>query len=126
MNWTRGNPFDKAARYAAKLDGAGFLRWLLRRAVRFRRSLDPRGLSFPGQPDRTGDTVAAFEEDDGTPYAMPIEFQIAPDPEMFGRFLGFLGPLWINERPDEERGSRYEVMAGLVNLTGRGDCSRDM
>jgi hypothetical protein len=50
--------YDQAARYAAKhLDAEGFLRWLLPRAMAvrvFRRFLDTRTLTFPGEPDRTG------------------------------------------------------------------------
>ena len=38
------NPFDQASRYAAKLDPAGFLAWLLGAAVVFVRWLDTRRL----------------------------------------------------------------------------------
>lgn len=56
---------------------------------------------------------------------MPVEFQIEPDPEMFGRGLGYLGGLWREIRPSLHRGDRFEV--GLVvNLRGRGRCSRKM
>ena len=55
------NPFDQASRYAAKLDAAGHLAWLLRlapAALPFRGWLDTRTLPFPGDPERTCDTVA--------------------------------------------------------------------
>jgi hypothetical protein len=55
------NPFDKASRFAANLDAAGFLGWLLAlppQNYEFRGWLDTRGVAFPGHPDRTGDTVA--------------------------------------------------------------------
>ena len=45
---------------------------------------------------------------------------------MFGRALGYLGPLWLEYRPDPERGSRFWVSAIIVNLTGRGHTSQDM
>jgi hypothetical protein len=34
--------------------------------------------------------------------------------------------LWLNRRPDEERGSRFHVGAAVVNLTGSGEASRNM
>ncbi len=125
------NPFDKAARYAARLDPAGFVAWLLGLdASRFRFAgwLDTRGVVLPGESDQTADTVARLEDpaSGGMPWVVPIEFQIAPDPEMFGRFLEFLGKLWRTFRPDVERGSRYCLGAVVVNLTGRGDASRLM
>jgi hypothetical protein len=56
------NPYDKSARYTAKMDPPGFLRWLLPRMMQggyaFQRWLDTRRLPFPGEPDRTCDTVA--------------------------------------------------------------------
>src|SRR5262249_18557088 len=55
--------FDRASRYGAKLDPVGFLRWLLGEAtLLFRRWLDTRSLPFPGEPDRTCDTVACVVE----------------------------------------------------------------
>jgi hypothetical protein len=120
------NPYDKASRYAAKLDPRGFLSWLLGVALLFRAWLDTRRLSFPGQPDRTCDTVAHVEDPQGRPWALLVEFQVRPDAEMFGRALGYLGPLWLEYRPDPERGSRFWVSAVIVNLTGRGHTSQDM
>ncbi len=43
---------------------------------------------------------------------------------MFGRLLGYLGPLWLEEKPSRERGDRFEIGAVVVNLTGVGNCSR--
>jgi hypothetical protein len=124
------NEFDQASRYAAKLDPVGFLSWLLRLPVevfRFREWLDTRSLPFPGEPDRIRDTVAHLEDlaMNGMPWALPVEFQIEPDPEMFGRLLQYLGSLWIEKRPDPEPGSRFCVGAVVVNLTGQGNSSRD-
>ncbi len=55
--------YDQSARYTAKLDPAGFLCWLVPGVVRvwaYRDWLDTRTLPFPGEPDRTCDTVAGF------------------------------------------------------------------
>jgi hypothetical protein len=125
------NHFDQASRFAAKLDAIGFLRWLLDDPAgryRFRRWLDARRLPFPGDPEGFCDTVAEIDDRDvpSPPWAVPVEFQSEPDPAMFGRFLMYLGQLWLELRPDEERGSRYQVGGIVVNLTGRGVASRDM
>ncbi len=120
------NPFDKAARITAKVDPPQTLRWLLPRleaSVVFDRWLDTRTLPFPGEPDRTCDTVACLRQQKGTDvvwWAVPIEFQTEPDSEMWGRLLEYLGRLWREYRPTNERGSRFCVVAVLVNLTGTG------
>jgi hypothetical protein len=82
------NPFDKAARYAARqLDAAGFLRWLLPEVFqgwRWEGWLDTRGVPFPGEPERQSDTVAAFRRlaADAPPAAAVIEFQSRPRGDM--------------------------------------------
>ncbi len=125
------NPYDQACRYLAKLEPAAFLAWLLGlepASFRFRRWLDARRVRFPGEPDRTCDTVAFVEHVAAgqQPWAMPVEFQIEPDPDMFGRLLGYLGVLWLEERPSETRGDRFCLGAVVVNLTGNGNSSREM
>jgi hypothetical protein len=45
---------------------------------------------------------------------------------MFGRMLAYLGFLWREKRPTDQRGERFSVGAVVVNLTGRGRSSRDM
>lgn len=125
------NHYDKASRFAAKLDASEFFRWLLRlprEAFGFHRWLDTRGVPFPGDPDRTGDTVAHIENssEHGVPWALAVEFQTQPDPDMFGRLLGYLSGLWLTLRPDPERGSRFHMGAAVVNLTGVGLATRDM
>jgi len=126
------NRYDQACRYAAKkLDVPGFLAWLLREpaaAVRFLQWLDTRTLPFPGEPDRTCDTVARLDDPaaPGEPWAVPVEFALEPEADLFGRLLAYLGLLWLEERPSAERGERYRVGAIVVNLTGRGHTSRDM
>ena len=37
---------------------------------------------------------------------------------MFGRLLGELGKFGREHRPDDLRGSRYQLVAAVVNLTG--------
>ncbi len=125
------NVYDKASRFAAKLDPPGFLAWLLSlppEAFVFRGWLDTRGVSFPTDTDRTGDTVARLDDPaaHGTPWAVAVEFQAEPDPLMFGRFLAYLSALWLGVKPDEERGSRFHVGAAVVNLASTGLASRRM
>jgi hypothetical protein len=125
------NHFDQASRYGAKLDPPGFIQWLLRQPreqVTFTGWIDARRLPFPGNPDRTGDTVARLREqaDPERAWALPIEFQIEPDSEMFGRLMVYEGMIWMELRPSDERGARYAVMGAVVNLTGRGQSGRDM
>ena len=121
LNW-----FDQASRYQAKLDPEGLVVWLLGPAVRFHGWLDTRTLPFPGDPDRTCDTVARLSEaaSPEVPWAVPLEFQLRPDDQMFGRYLQYLGRLWMELRP-HGRGQHYQVAAGLVNLTGVGNASQD-
>lgn len=125
------NYFDQAARFAAKLDPLGFWGWSLRLGADefvFRRWLDTRNVPFPGEADRTGDTVAWMDDPatNLTPWALAAEFQIEPDPLMFGRILVYLGNLWLSMKPDTERGSRFNLGAVVINLTGKGYASRRM
>ncbi len=125
------NVYDQASRFAAKLDPAGFLCWLLKLQpgdIVFRRWLDTHLIPFPGEPDRTCDTVAFLEavRHGHIPWALVSEFQIAPDPLMFGRLLAYLGQIWLELKPSDERGDRFWLGAVVVNLTGRGNTSRTM
>lgn len=125
------NYYDKASRYAAKVDPAGFFSWLLGLPLdgfAFRDWLDTRGLPFPGDPDRANDTVAHLDNtvEHGVPWAVAVEFQTQPDADMFGRLLGYLSGLWLTLRPDDERGSRFHIGAAVVNLTGSGLSSRHL
>jgi len=124
------NRFDQASRYAAKLDAVGFLAWLLKEEpteVRFRLWLDTRTLPFPGDPERTCDTVAWLSDaDPAIEWALPVEFCLEPDGELPGRLLVYLGQLWLEKRPTDAGGERFAVGAAVVNLTGRGHASRDM
>ncbi|MCI0462037.1 MAG: hypothetical protein L0Z62_34225, partial [Gemmataceae bacterium] len=126
------NQFDQASRYLAKLDPLGFLCWLLRLLnveIRFHGWLDTRTIPFPGDPDRTCDTVACVSETTLADllWALVLEFQLEPDPDMFGRLLCYLGSVWLERRPPGPPGTRYLVGAVVVNLTGqRRTASRDM
>lgn len=125
------NAFDKASRYAAKIDPHAFFAWITGRVteqLEFRGWLDTRSVPFPNGADRTSDTVARIHDPAGTqiPWAVAVEFQIEPDPLMFGRLMVYLGQLWQAIKPDTERGSRFNVAAAVVNLTGTGFASRDM
>ncbi|HJZ90435.1 MAG TPA: hypothetical protein VKE40_06150 [Gemmataceae bacterium] len=124
------NVFDQAARYLAKIDPTAVLNWALPATpspLRFIRWLDARTVPFPGSPHRVCDTVAHLEQVDppGRPWAIPVECQVEPDPEMFGRLLEYLGRLWRAERPSPERGDRFWLGAVVINLTGTGRSSRD-
>ncbi len=112
------NDFDQAARYAAKLDPAGFLSWLLPGldpAWTFREWLDTRRLPFPGGRDRTNDTLAALANPvaSGEQWAVIVEFQAEPAGDMLARLLDYVGRLYVELRP-----AGYRVAAAVVNLTG--------
>ena len=117
------NVYDQAARYAVKLDPGGFCRWLLPGldpAIGFREWLDTRTLPFPGQPDRTCDTVAALARagEPSAPWALVIESQAEPDPDMLDRLLEYLARFRREMRQGPERRDKYEVVAAVLNLTG--------
>jgi hypothetical protein len=123
--------YDKASRYAARIDPPGFLALVLGlppAAIDFRGWLDTRHMPFPGDRNRTNDTVGRLGDTSGAgpPWAVAVEYQSDPDPDVFGRLLAYLGGLWLGLRPDPERGSRYRVAAAVVNLTGSGSASRRM
>ena len=115
--------FDQAARYTAKLDPPAFLRWLLPGldpALAFQGWLDTRTLPFPGEPDRTCDTVAELLEAAhlGRLWALIVEFQSEPDPEILERLLEYMIRLRREVRHGPDRRGRYETAAVLLNLTG--------
>lgn len=125
------NPFDKAARFAAKLDPVEFLTWALgvpADRLGFAGWLDTRALPLPHEQDQIGDTIARLDPPGGSepPWALAVEFQIEPDPLMFGRLLAYLAQIWQSLKPDEERGSRFQVGGAVLNLTGTGRAAREM
>ena len=117
------NPYDKAARYAAKqLDAEGFLRWLLGEVLdhwRWTGWLDAQTLPFPGEPDRRSDTTAAFERTagDGPPAAAVVEFQSRPQGDMLERLAEYV--LRFRRECPAQLQPRvpYEVVGVLLNLT---------
>jgi hypothetical protein len=115
--------FDQASRRAARLDPPGFFAWLLSgfaAVLRFGRWLDTRSTPAPGGREPTADTVAELHglHEPGPPWLFPVEYQTEPDATMFGRLLVQLGEAWQHLRPDPEPGSRYQLGAAVVNLTG--------
>ncbi len=125
------NVFDQAARYLAKLDRVPFLCWVLELQPAdfvFRGWVDTRRLPFPGEPDRVNDTVAHLEDVAGgnVPWAVVLEFQLEPEPLMFGRMLVYEGQVWLEKKPSDLPGDRFNMGAVVINLTGRGHCGREM
>jgi hypothetical protein len=117
------NVFDQAARYAAKLNAAGFLRWLfpsLDPALVFAGWLDTRTVPFPGEPDRTCDTVASFRHpaDPSRFWAAVVEFQAVPAPDARERLLEYVVTLFRALKKGLPPGVELHVVAGLLNLTG--------
>jgi hypothetical protein len=124
------NPFDSASRILLRQAGVALLCWLLHVTayqLRFMRWVDTR-LTVPGQPERYCDTVAHVLRIDQEfyPWAIPVESQVTPDPKMFGRALVYEGLLWMQEKPSDQAGDRFDVLTVVVNLTGVGRCARRM
>jgi hypothetical protein len=125
------NPFDAACRYLLRLNAVALLAWFLglrESAFAFAGWLDARRVHWPGQPERVCDTVAHLKEQaaHGLPWAVPVEFQIEPDPDMTGRLLVYLGGVLLELRPSDLPGDRFQVGAVVVNLRGEGNASRRM
>jgi hypothetical protein len=116
------NDFDWACRRLARLAPVGVLIWLLTaftQHLRFVNWLDTRSASLPGVPQGIRDTIAELHDlDMKRAWSFLLEFQLEPDPNMFGRLLVYLGTTWLELRPDELPGSRYYLAAAVVNLTG--------
>ena len=123
------NPFDQACRYLLRRCPA-LLLWLLDATddvVVFVRWLNTK-LTIPGFPERENDMIAHVRRQDqgGMPWAIPIEFQVEPDPLMFGRLLVCEGLIWLLEKPTEHPGDRFNLVGLVVNLTGIGASGQDM
>jgi hypothetical protein len=116
------NDFDAACRRLAKLSPVGVLTWLLSAFadyLRFARWLDTRSAALPGVPQGVRATLAELSElRSGRAWALLLEFQAQPDPDMFGRLLVYLGTTWLEIHPDPLPGSRYGLAAAVINLTG--------
>ncbi len=117
------NDYDIACRRMVKSEPGAFLAWLLTDftlTARFLRWIDTRSIPFPGKADQIGDLVAELEmlQVIGPLWALALEFQSEPDPDLFGRMLQYLGQIWCERRPDPLPASRYQLASSVVNLTG--------
>jgi len=117
------NDFDQAARYAAKIDPPVFLAWVfpgVRPELVLRGWMDTRTLPAPGEPDRTCDTVADFEDTahPGERWAAVVEFQSTPLRGMLLRVLEYESRLLRELNSGPEGSPVYHVVAALLNLTG--------
>ncbi len=124
------NDYDESSRHLARRGGARMLHWFLEldeTHIGFESWLDPV-LLWPGMKERVCDVLARLTDLDkgGLPTACIGEFQTTPDPRMFGRLLVAGGLCWLDVKPVDLPGDRFELCAVVVNLTGKGDCSRHM
>jgi hypothetical protein len=124
------NDYDEALRYLSRRVKAPLLHWFLQldaTHVDFQSWLDPV-LVWPGMKERVCDLIARLANLDrgGLPTACIVEFQTVPDPRMFGRLLVAGGLCWLDVKPADLPGDRFELSAVVVNLTGQGDCARHM
>lgn len=122
-------PFDQACRYLLRRCAA-LLLWLLgvtEETALFVRWLNAK-LTIPGFPERENDMITHVRRQDqgGRPWAVPVEFQVEPDPLMLGRCLVYEGLIWLLEKPTEHPGDRFNLVALVVNLTGVGAAGQDM
>jgi hypothetical protein len=118
------NDYDKAGRYLAKRQPAGTFAWLLPghdQLLAFEDWVATRRLPFPGEPDRTCDTVARFRNlaDPGRPWFLILEFQSHPEHWMLLRLLRYQSDLLWEFRPRGRRGQLPYVGGILLNQTGR-------
>lgn len=121
--------YDQASRFLAREADAPMTLWLLgltAEQVRFGTIKDSVQV-FPNQ-ERICDLIASLDDltRGGVPCVAIIEFQITPDPEMFGRMLMAGGMIWTRMKPSPHPGDRYDLIAVVVNLTGRGNCARQV
>jgi hypothetical protein len=117
------NELDQAVRYTAKMAPADFVRWLvpgLDPAYAFRGWLDTRTVPFPGEPERTCDTVAELvrRRGSGPRIALVTEFQSELDAEILDRLLEYIARLRRGLRYGRRHREQYHVFGALVNLTG--------
>jgi hypothetical protein len=118
------NDFDKGCRYLAKRQPLGFFGWLLpghEQEIAFEKWEDTRRLPFPGEPDRTCDTVARFRNlaEPERPWIMVVEFQMRPQRWMPLRMLRYQDDVLWEYRPRRRKGQLPNVGGLIVNLTGK-------
>jgi hypothetical protein len=117
------NIYDQSARFAVKLDAAGFLGWLLPGlpgGFHFSRWLETQNTPYPGEPDRRCDTVAELIDAEGLrpPWALVVELQTRPDSGLPDRLLEYLARLRRELRHGPHGRDRYLMGAAVVYLTG--------
>jgi hypothetical protein len=122
--------YDQSSRYLTRRNERALSAWFLalKQQMRFQGWLDTRSIPWPGRPEKVCDTVAWLTDlaREGLLWAVVFEFQIEPDPEMFGRLLIYLGSVWLEKRPGPNPGDRFCVAAVVINLRGRGQAMREM
>src|SRR5262245_34715765 len=89
------NRYDQATGHQARQAHEKLWPWLLgltSAQVRF-ESLLQTHITLPGFPERVGDLVAALTDLEGgdRPWAINLEFQVAPDFDMPDRLMAILG-----------------------------------
>ena len=115
--------YDQASRYITKAQPSAFFRWrapALGRRWTFRGWLDTRGIAFPGEPDRTCDTVAEFVSQDDTQRraVVDVEFEAEPDADMLERLGEYAVRLRRERRYGPGQAGKYAVLSLRLNLTG--------
>jgi hypothetical protein len=115
--------YDQASHYTLKTEPDSFFLWrfpLWVSRFKFLGWADTSTIAFPGEPDRTCDTVAEFAPRDGSgPYRLlDLEFQSEPDEDMPERQGEYLFRLRRELRRGEGQGGKYRVVGVVVNLTG--------
>jgi len=112
------NDLDKASRYLAKRDSAGFLRWLVSNAtLGFHAWIDARRLALPNQRDLTGDLVALVQVPGGFE-GLCIEVQAQARPDTLARGLVYVSRL-LAEPGDRDSLRLSAAGVAVLNLTGR-------
>jgi hypothetical protein len=115
--------FDQAARFAVKLDPAGFVRWLLPGLdadLLFTRWLDTQTIPFPGQPDRRCDTAAELTHASGLApnWMLILELQTEPDADILERLLEYMARARRELRYGPHGRDKYLTALAVINLTG--------
>ena len=122
--------YDEAARYLLLRAGAVLLYWLLHlkpTQIRF-DGWHQNQLTLPRVPQRLCDGIARLAdlEHGEAPFAALIEVQTRPDGTMAGRLMLAGGLCLLTLKPEPLPGDRYELLAIVINLTGKGNSARRM
>jgi hypothetical protein len=112
--------YDTAARFGARLNGVDFVKMIcgVEFDLQFERWIDTRsGASV--EERMISDLIGGFRDQTsgGVPWCLIFEFKSRPAFDVSDQLLGYRLQA-REERPDRERGSRYEFLLFAVNLTG--------